>query len=431
MKKTTLKNCLISCSIILMSSAVYAESTYFKVGTLIDVLKGKTLNNQVIEVENDRIISVSSPNKVKIPANAMVTDLSAYTVLPGLLDMHVHLTSNPNKHGYRRLESSIPRQALYGAYAAKNTVMAGFTTVRNLGAAGFADVALRDSINDGEVLGPRMRVSGPTLCMTGGHCDNNLLPPEYDAHSAGATDGPYALKGKVRNNIRHGADVIKFTATGGVLSKNTNVNAAQFDSTEMSALISEAHDRYRKVAAHAHGAEGIKRAIRAGVDSIEHASLIDAEGLKLAKKNGTYLVMDVYVSSFILGEGEKAGILEESLAKERLVGKVQRENFKKAHEMGINIAFGSDAGVYPHGDNGKQFAYMVKWGMTPMEAIQAATSKAAELLDWRNENGQLNVGAIETGRYADFIAVKGNPLKDVSVLENVTVVVKGGNVIKH
>jgi len=253
-----------------------------------------------------------------------------------------------------------------------------------------------------------------------------LLPHIYNARSAGVANGPDEVRAKVRENIKYGADVIKFAATGGVLSKNTDVNASQYNFEEMKALIDEAHDRGRIVAAHAHGLQGIKRAIEAGVDSIEHGSFIDDEAIKLAKKHGTYLVMDVYVSDFILSEGEKAGILPESLAKEKKVGLLQRQNFQKAVKAGVKMAFGTDAGVYTHGLNGRQFAYMVQWGMTPLQAIQAATVNAGTLLNWKNEQGQQNVGVLEVGAFADLVAVPVDPLTQIKALEQPAHVIKSG-----
>jgi len=285
---------------------------------------------------------------------------------------------------------------------------------------------LRDAINDGEMDGPRMRVSGPSIGITGGHCDNNLLPPEYADRSTGVADGPWAVRAKVREVIKYGADVIKFCATGGVLSKGDSVGGQQYTLEEMSALVDEAHQHDRKVAAHAHGADGIRAAIIAGVDSIEHASLIDDEGIRLAKQHGTFLVMDIYNDTFILEHGASVGMLPESLEKERSIGQLQRDNFRKAFEAGVRMAFGSDGGVYPHGDNGKQFHYMVEYGMTPMQAIQAATIHAAQLIGWSGK-----VGAIAPGHYADIIAVDGDPLKTVEVLENVSFVMKGGKTYKN
>ena len=415
-------------SLLLLSGIASAQDavTYIKAGRLIDTIAGQLKNDQVIVVRGDRIEQVANADEIDFPHGATVIDLSDATVLPGLIDMHDHLTSDHRYHGYRRLELSIPRQTLHGVLNARKTIDAGFTTVRNVGAGGFADVALRDAINDGEIVGPRLRVSGPALGITGGHCDNNLLPPRYEAKGEAIADGPWAVRARVRENIKYGADLIKFCATGGVLSKGDSVGGQQYTFEEMKALVEEAHQHERKVAAHAHGAEGIKTAIRAGVDSVEHASLIDDEGIKLAKNHGTYLVMDIYNDTFILSHGAEVGMLPESLEKERMIGQLQRDNFKKAFEAGAKMAFGSDGAVYPHGDNGKQFAYMVEYGMTPMDAIQAATVHAAELIGWPDD-----VGAIAPGRYADIIAVDGNPLDDVTTLENVHFVMKGGVVLKE
>jgi imidazolonepropionase-like amidohydrolase len=406
-------------------SAAEAAVTYIRAGYLVDTVNGRVRSDQVIVVEDDRIVRVAESGDVEIPADAAIIDLSGQTVLPGLIDMHDHLTGDHRFHGYESLGVSLPRETLYGVLNAKKTLMAGFTSVRNVGAGGYSDVALRDAINAGEIDGPRMRASGPALGITGGHCDNNLLPSEYEDTGAGVADGPWAVRAKVREIIKYGADVIKFCATGGVLSKGDSVGGQQYTLEEMQALVEEAHQHDRKVAAHAHGAEGIKAAIVAGVDSIEHSSLIDDEGIKLAKKNDTFLVMDIYNDTYILEHGAEVGMLEESLEKERQIGQLQRDNFKKAFEAGARMAFGSDGGVYPHGDNGKQFAYMVEYGMSPMQAIQAATVHAAELIGWPDD-----VGAIEAGRYADIIAVAGNPLEDVRLLENVGFVMKGGKLYK-
>ena len=401
-------------------------------GQLLDVRNGELHAEQAILLEHDRVHSIMPVAKLSAAQQALPrTDLSGYTVLPGLIDMHVHLTANPAQHGYRRLQQTPARQALFGVTAAQATLEAGFTTVRNLGAAGFTDVDLRDAINAGEISGPRMRVSGPSLCMTGGHCDNNLLPHIYQASADGVANGVDAIRAKVRSNMKYGADVIKFTATGGVLSRNTDVNASQYSLAEMQALVEEAKDRGAIVAAHAHGLRGIKRALEAGVHSVEHASFIDDDAIKLAKRNGSYLVMDIYVSDYILQQGEAAGILPESLAKERTVGQLQRQNFSKAVKAGLNIAYGTDAGVYTHGLNARQLNYMVQWGMTPLQAIQSATINAATLLNWRNEQGQLNVGVLQTGTYADMVAVKGNPLEQISLLEAIPVVIKAGEVVKQ
>jgi imidazolonepropionase-like amidohydrolase len=309
---------------------------------------------------------------------------------------------------------------------ARTTLHAGFTTVRNVGAEAFTDVALRDGIAAGDIDGPRMLVSGPPLGTTGGHADDNLLPYEYHHTAGGVADGPWAARAKVRENAKYGVDLIKIMASGGVLSKGDSPGAEQYSLDEMQAIVTEAHMSGRKVAAHAHGTQAIKDAIIAGVDSVEHASLIDDEGIKLAKAHGTYLVMDIYNDDYILQSGAAAGMLPESIEKEKHIGRAQRESFKRAHAAGVKMAFGTDAGVYPHGDNAKQFAKMVEWGMTPVEAIRAATVEAATLLGWPDK-----VGSLEKGHYADLIAVKGDPLADVTKLEHVAFVMQGGAVKRN
>lgn len=420
--KRTLTTLLIIATTYTIAASASAETTQVYADAMLDVNSGKLLKRPLITIK-DGIITNIDTKQSSVPEGTI--DLSGHTIMPGLMDMHVHLTSDAEQHGYKRLASSLPRVTLTGVKHAKRTLMAGFTTVRNVGAPGFADVALRDAIADGDILGPRMFVAGRSIGVTGGHCDNNLLPHLYKVKSGGVADGPWAMREKVRENIKYGANVIKFCATGGVLSKGTKVGVQQLAFEEMQALIEEAHMRGLTVAAHAHGTEGILTAIKAGVDSIEHASFLNDEAIKLAKKMGTYFSMDVYVTEYILGEGEKAGILEESLAKERTVGKKQRDNFRKAVKAGVNMVFGSDAGVYPHGDNPKQFSRMVKFGMTPLQAIQAATINPAKLL----KQSKL-LGSIEVGKMADIVAVKGNPLDNIEILEDVKFVMKQGAVFK-
>lgn len=404
------------------ASVIYA-------GALLDVETGRVEKDRVIIIEDGLITAIGSRatiDEIDLPEDAALIDLSDMTVLPGLSDSHVHLTSDADVHGYKRLAVSTPRSAITGVVNAEKTLMAGFTTVRNLGAPGFTDIALMEAITDGDIPGPNMIPAGHSIGITGGHCDNNLLPFEYKAEGGGVADGPWAVRAKVRENNKYGAKVIKFCGTGGVLSKGTKIGAQQFSFEEMKAIVDEANLLGLKVAVHAHGAEGIETAIRAGVDSVEHASLISDEGLRMAKRKGTYLSMDIYVSDYILSEGEAAGILEESLAKERIVGKAQRERFQAAVRAGVNLAFGSDAGVYPHGQNGRQFAYMVEWGLTPMEAIQTATIGNAKLFGISE-----NYGSIRVGKRADIIAVDKNPLEDVRALEDVDFVMKDGKTYKH
>jgi imidazolonepropionase-like amidohydrolase len=421
-----LLGCLLSASLIFFSSPLFSQSLIIKADRLIDVEKSLSVENPLVLIEGGAIKQVAKQGDFDIPEGYKVLDLSGHTLLPGLIDMHVHLNSEATNHGYKSLAISKPRSTIYGVKNAYLTLMAGFTTVRNVGADGYIDVALRNAINAGDVPGPRLYVSGPALGVTGGHCDNNLLPFEYGVKSEGIADGPWAVRTKVRQNIKYGADVIKFCATGGVLSKGTKVGVQQYSQIEMNALVEEAKLRGLTVAAHAHGTDGIKAAIKAGVTSVEHASFIDNEGIKLAKKNGTYLSMDIYVTEYILSEGEKVGILQESLDKERTVGGKQRENFKKAVDAGVKMIFGSDAGVYPHGDNARQFSRMVKFGMTSMQAIQASTLNAATAL-----GKQDIIGSISKGKLADIIAVKGDPIKDISILENVAVVLKEGVIVKQ
>jgi imidazolonepropionase-like amidohydrolase len=415
-------------SCLLASGARASESTVsvIRAGQLIDVTNGKVLGGQVIVVREGRIDAVGSADSVAVPAGAKIIDLTSYTVLPGLIDTHTHITSDPTLPPYAGYGLSVPRMALKGAAYAQRTLLAGITTIRDVGASGFADVAVRDAINDGEIPGPRMLVSGPALGITGGHCDSNLLAPEYNEVSDGVADGIVGVRHAVRRNVKYGVDVIKFCGTGGVFSKGDTPGAQQYTFQEMQALIDEAHMAGRKVAVHAHGAEGIKSAIRAGVDTVEHASLIDDEGLQLAKKSGIYLSMDIYNSEYTQAEGPKRGELEEFLRKDREIAEAQRENFRKAVKLGVKLTFGTDAGVYPHGDNPKQLAYMVRYGMTPMQAIQAATLNGADALGLKHQTG-----ALATGLAADIIAVKRDPLEDIRALEQVDFVMKGGQIYKQ
>jgi len=410
-----------------LAPLVYSAPGAVRCGKLLDVRSGKMLTDQVVLFDaSGTITSLGPASSTKFPSGVTAVDLSNATCLPGLIDMHTHLTFDPSNNGYAGLGISVPRETVTGVKNARLTLRAGFTTVRNVGASGFTDVALRDGIDAGEIEGPRMRVSGPPLSITGGHCDNNLLPSEYHYKAEGVADGPWAARAKVRETAKYGADVIKVCASGGVLSKGDQPGTPQFTFEELQAIAEEAHKLGRKVAAHAHGTQSIKDSIRAGIDSIEHSSLIDDEGIALAKEHGTYLVFDIYNDDYILQEGAKAGMLPESIEKEKKIGRLQRENFRHAFQSGTKMAFGTDSGVYPHGDNARQFGKMVEWGMKPLDAIQAATINAADLIGWPDK-----IGALETGHYADLIAVNGDPTSDVRVLESVKFVMKGGAIVRN
>ena len=394
-------------------------------GHVLDVKSGKTLNDQTIVIEDGKIISVGSSGQANIPPDATRIDLPNATVLPGLIDAHTHITMDP-KFGYESLAISVPREALIGAKNAKATLLAGFTTIRNVGASGFSDVALRDAINAGDVPGPRMLVSGPALGITGGHCDNNLLSFEYHATGDGVADGIAAVQHKVRENIKYGSDLIKVCATGGVLSLGDNPQHSQYTLEEMKAIVADAHRLGRKVAAHAHGAEGIRWAAEAGVDSIEHGSYIDDAGIATMKEHGTYLVPTLYLGDWIMENTDQIHMPPPLMAKAREVLPAARKNIAHAFASGVKVALGTDAAVYPHGLNAHELAVMVKLGLTPLQALQAATVNAADLLGWSGK-----VGTLEVGAWGDLVAVDGDPLKDVATLERVKLVIKGGEVVKN
>ena len=401
--------------------------TVLKAARLLDGQGGTPLATAVVVIEDDRIARVGAG--LEVPAGAEVIDLGSATLLPGLIDCHTHITGQPGQNYYDDLFRRSPiDEAVVAHVYARRTLEAGFTTIRDVGAGELIDIAMRNAINRGEIAGPRMQVATLAVSATGGHGDMSGFSPylSFKGLGAGIADGIDEIRKLVRTEVKYGADVIKVAATAGVLSEEDSVGAPQFSQEELNALVEEAHMWEKRVAAHAHGTEGIKRAIKAGVTSVEHASFIDDEGLRLVKEKGTWLVMDIYNDEYILAEFAKKGYPQKIIEKERLVGRTQRENFRKAVQAGAKMAFGSDAGVYPHGWNGKQFAKMVEWGMTPTQAIKAATVDAAELLGWRDR-----IGSIEAGKFADVIAVKGDPLKDVTELERVSFVMKGGVVYKR
>lgn len=406
------------------STTCLAQVTALAGADMLDVASGRVVKDAVVLIEDGRITAAGRARDVSVPAGATRIDLAGHTLLPGMIDMHVHMLSSPDIQGYERLSVSDERAAITGVVNAEKTLMAGFTTVRNVGSSSYGDVALRDAINEGVIPGPRLFVSGPPVGITGGHCsDNNLLPSEYDLKGEGVADGPWAARAAVRRNIKYGVDLIKTCSTGGVLSKGTKVGEPQYTVEELTAIVDEAHSRGLKVAAHAHGTEGIINALMAGVDTIEHASFIDERGIELAKEKGAWLSMDIYWTEFILSEGEAAGMLPEYLEKERMTGTVQRENFRKAVEAGAKMVFGTDAGPWPLGENAIQLSRMVEFGMTPLQAIQSATTNAAQALGMGDELGRL-----AQGHHADIIAVAGNPLEDVTLLEQPVWVMKAGTV---
>jgi imidazolonepropionase-like amidohydrolase len=408
------------------SQAPAAKKTVIRAGHVLDVRTGQLLANQAIVIDGDKITKIAPASEVKSADGDTTIELPDATLLPGLIDMHTHLTFDLNSLGYSGLGISTAREALHGARNAKRTLEAGFTTVRNLGAFDYSDIALRDAINDGDVIGPRIVASGPALGITGGHCDENLLPPAFHLQAGGVADGVEAVQHKVREVIKYGADVIKICATGGVLSKGDDPNASQFTLEEMKAIVADAHRLGRKVAAHAHGAEGVRWASEAGVDSIEHGHFMDDAAIATMKKNGTYLVPTLFLTEYMQQHLKDSGVPEFSRQKMIEVAAAAPVNVKKAFAAGVKVAFGTDAAVYPHGLNAGEFHVYVKLGMTPLAAIQTATINASDLL-----GAKFNVGTLEPGKFADIVAVDGDPTKDVTILEHVKFVMKGGAVYKN
>ncbi len=406
-------------------SAGVQRSAVVSAARLLDVRSGRVLSDVQVLVRDGRIAEVAHGGRsVAAPADAQRHDLGDVTLLPGLIDMHVHLDSDPSYGGYTGLQFGDRFWSVLIVPHAERTLLAGFTTVRNLGADAWNDVGLRQAIDEGKLRGPRVVTAGYSFGATGGHCDSTFFPPSMEQKNPFNADSAEQARRSVRTLRKYGAQVIKICATGGVFSRNTEPGQQQMSFDEMKAVAEDAHLYRLKVAAHAHGTSGIKDAIRAGIDTIEHASLIDDEGIALAKKHGAWLSMDIYNTDYTQAEGKKNGVLEDNLRKDREIGELQRQNFRKAHAAGAKMVYGTDAGIFPHGDNAKQFAVMVRYGMTPVEAIRSATVDAARAL------GRDDVGVIEAGRYADLVAVPGDPTQDVTALERVSFVMKGGEVAK-
>ncbi|WP_295364540.1 amidohydrolase family protein [Arenimonas sp.] len=400
-----------------------ADTVVISAERLLDVRTGTWVAKPEVLVRDGKIVSISAGPGPAVEGARRI-ELPGLSLLPGLIDMHVHLDSDPTYGGYTGLQFSDRFWSMLSVRHASDTLEAGFTTVRNVGADHWNDVGLRQAVDEGKVRGPRIVSAGYSFGATGGHCDATYFPPSFEARNPYNADSPDEARKRVREIRKHGAQVIKICATGGVFSRNTEPGQQQMREDEMRAVVEEAHQWGLKVAAHAHGTSGIKAAIRAGVDTIEHASLIDDEGIALARKAGTFLSMDIYNTEYTQSEGRKNGVLEDNLRKDREIADLQRENFRRAHAAGVRMVYGTDAGVHRHGDNGRQFAWMVRYGMTPLQAIQAATVNSAEAL------GRQDVGVAEPGRWADFVAVPGDPTADVALLETIPVVIKGGVVEK-
>jgi imidazolonepropionase-like amidohydrolase len=420
---------------LLIAAAIVAFPTVAQAATVItadrylDVLTGRYIDNPAILVGDDgRIRQIGTQGTVQAPAGSATIDLAGRTLVPGLIDMHVHLDGPADIGGYRGLEFTDSFWQATAVGLARDMLDAGFTTVRNVGSDNRNDIGLKQAIENGYAVGPRIVPAGYALGATGGHCDSTFLPPSLEGEDKeeGIADGVEEFRHQVRRQRKYGSEVIKVCATGGVFSRNTEPGQLQVSEPELRAIADEAHQWGVRVAAHAHGAEGIKAAIRAGIDTIEHASLVDDEGIRLAmqRKQPVWFSMDIYNTEYTQAEGKKNGVLEDNLRKDREIAQIQRDNFRKAHRAGVRMVFGSDAGVMPHHQIGRQFKTMVDYGMTPIEAIQAATRNAAQAL-----GRERDVGAIAVGRYGDLVAVTGDPLADVRVLERPAAVIKGGKLI--
>lgn len=419
---------LAAASLAALASPAFAEKVVVTADRYLDVQTGKYVDHPAIFIGDDgRITGVADARTVRWSSDVKHIDMGGRTLVPGLIDMHTHL-SPANIGGYRYLEYTDSFWPITSVSLARQMLDGGFTTIRVVGSGNWVDVGLKQAIENGFAVGPRIVPAGYALGATGGHCDETFLPPhlQKDHKEEGIGDTPDELKYQVRRQRKFGAEVIKVCATGGVFSRNTEPGQQQLSEAELRAIADEAHQWGLRVASHAHGGEGIKAAIRAGIDTIEHASLVDDEGIKLAvaRKRPVWFSMDIKNTDYTQSEGRKNGELEENIRKDREIGQIQRDNFRKAHRAGVRMVFASDAGVMPHNMVGQQFAVMVQYGMSPLEAIRAATRNAAEAL-----GRDRDVGAIEVGRYGDLVAVTGDPLANVRLLEKPDAVVKGGQLI--
>ena len=405
--------------------------TAIKTGHLVDVENGRILDQQIILVRGGRIEAVG--RELRIPAGAKVLDLSNKTVLPGLIDCHTHLADGAhdgNADPVSQLKRTASQVVLESVPNARMTLESGFTTVRDVGVyRALNDVALRDAINKGYIVGPRMFVAGAYVTITGGagamtgQAPDIKLPWDFNY---GEANSPWGIRQKIRQLAHDGVDHIKLLSSGAVLTHGSNPNAQEFTLEELQAAVSEASNFGLRVASHAHSPQGIKNAITAGVASIEHATMIDDEGIALAKQHGTYLDMDIYDEECIQAAGKANSIPTDFLDHDRDLGELQRRNFTKAVKAGVKLSFGTDAGVCPYDAAARQFAFMVKYGMTPMQAIQSATINAADLIGKAEQ-----FGSIARGKFADIIAVEGDPIADIRQLEQVTFVMKEGVVYKQ
>ncbi len=406
-----------------------APTVVVRAGVLIDGTGAEPLRNAMIVIEDGRIVDVGSD--LRVPRGATQVDLSDYTVLPGFIDAHTHLVGRVlGEPGWANayVRDTPADRALRGVEHARQTVEAGFTTVRNVGAVGFADVSLRDAIEAGRFLGPRMITAAHSLGITGGHCDTNGYVPNLFGRETdiqdGVANGHDDIVRAIRYQVKYGADVIKFCATGGVLSEGDSVGVQQYTFEEMRAIVETSHMLERRVAAHAHGTEGIKVALRAGVNSIEHGSILDDEAIELFLETGAYLVPTLMAAEAVTAMVESGNLTGERAEKALYISPLMFDSFRRAARAGVNVALGTDAGVMPHGNNGHEFTLMVRYGMEPMQAIVAGTSNAADLLGLGN-----TVGSLTEGFVADLVAVRGNPLENIEVLETVSTVMLAGRVV--